>query len=340
MPKQTTESIRSQVVGMWRGKLRQEDIASALSISQSAVSKIIQKFKKTGSVSRRKGSGRHRLTTARTDRHLIRMIKKERKRTATSIQNEVTQLIDHPVSRQTINLRLIRGDYRARRPLRKPKRNERQKRARRQWAEAYRNWTDQQWRRVVFTDESCFELRHVDRRMRVRRLTGEAMRSDCIDETVAHGGGNVQVWGAITMDAKSDLVVLVTTITGQSYRLLLEQCALPFARQRLGNHFYYQDDNAPPHRSGAVKAFLAQEGIQCLPWPAQSPDLNVIEHMWDELGRRIQKRDPPPNTLQQLRGALKEEWDAIPQAYVRKLVRSMPDRVKAVLKSKGSHTRF
>jgi hypothetical protein len=75
--------------------------------------------------------------------------------------------------------------------------------------------------------------------MRVRRRTGEAMRGDCIDETLAHGGGNIQVWGAVTMDAKSDLVILDTTVTGQSYRQLLEQHALPFARQHLGNHFYY-----------------------------------------------------------------------------------------------------
>lgn len=154
--------------------------------------------------------------------------------------------------------------------------------------------------------------------MRARRLAGEATRNDCIDETLAHGGGNVKAWGTITMDAKSDRVVLDTTVTGQSYRLLLKQCALSFARLHLGNHFYYQDGNAPSHRTGVMKAFLAQEGIQWLPWPTQPPDINVTEHKWNELDRQIQKRDPSPNMMQQLCDVVKEEWDAIPQVSVRK----------------------
>lgn len=87
----------------------------------------------------------------------------------------------------------------------------------------------------------------------MRRQKGEVMRNDCIEETMAHGGFYVLVWGAIIMDAKSYLVILDNTVTGQSYRQLLQEHALPFARRHLVNHFYYQDDYAPPHRTATVK---------------------------------------------------------------------------------------
>lgn len=146
--------------------------------------------------------------------------------------------------------------------------------------------------------------------------------------------------GAITKDSKSELVILDSNVTGQTYRQLLQEHAIPFARLHLPGGFYYQDDNATAHRAATVKNFLAAEGIHCLPWPAQSPDMNPIEHMWDVLGRRIQERSPPPSTLQELRLALQHEWDAIPQEIVRDLIQGMPRRISALLQSGGSHTKY
>jgi transposase len=51
------------------------------------------------------------------------------------------------------------------------------------------------------------------------------------------------------------------------------------------------DDNARPHRSRAVTAYLQSEAVTSVPWPAMRPDLNLIEHICDLLGRRIQARE-------------------------------------------------
>ncbi|ESO86381.1 hypothetical protein LOTGIDRAFT_79488, partial [Lottia gigantea] len=68
----------------------------------------------------------------------------------------------------------------------------------------------------------------------------------------------------------------------------------------------FMDDNARPHRSRAVNDFMRTSVITTLPWPAMSPDLNTIEHIWDFIGRRA--REPPVQTLRQLEAALHQEW--------------------------------
>ncbi|GFV35168.1 transposable element Tcb2 transposase [Trichonephila clavipes] len=53
------------------------------------------------------------------------------------------------------------------------------------------------------------------------------------------------------------------------------------------------DDNCRPHRANLVEDFLFEEGIVRIEWPACSPDMNPIEHVWDALGRRVAGHQPP-----------------------------------------------
>ncbi len=84
-----------------------------------------------------------------------------------------------------------------------------------------------------------------------------------------------------------------------------------------------QDDNAPVHRANVVKAWKARNELECLEWPAQSPDLNPMENLWMTLKRGISARDPPPKTVNELKIIVQEEWKKIPLKDVQNLVKSM-----------------
>ncbi|GFX61831.1 transposable element Tc3 transposase [Trichonephila clavipes] len=87
------------------------------------------------------------------------------------------------------------------------------------------------------------------------------------------------------------------------------------------------DDNTRPHRTLAVEKLLESEGITRMDWPAFSPDLNPIEHMWDALGRRIAARLHHPENTQQLKQMLIEEWALLPQEMLHQLVLTRAKKV-------------
>ena len=72
------------------------------------------------------------------------------------------------------------------------------------------------------------------------------------------------------------------------------------------------DDNVRAHRALMFDEYLESKDIQRMAWPANSPDLNLIEHAWDALGRVIAMRQPPPRNILELKIALLEEWEGLP----------------------------
>ncbi len=83
---------------------------------------------------------------------------------------------------------------------------------------------------------------------------------------------------------------------------ILRPIVVPFIHD---HHLMLQHDNARPHVARICTQFLEAENIPVLAWPAYSPDMSHIEHVWDALDRPIRQRAPVPANIQQLRTALK-----------------------------------
>ena len=93
-------------------------------------------------------------------------------------------------------------------------------------------------------------------------------------------------------------------------------------------------DKARPHVERICRQFLNRNNVNVLPWPAVSPDMNPIEHIWDYLGRKVRARGNVHN-LRDLENALIQEWNNIPNVVIRRYARSMRGRLAACINSRG-----
>ena len=101
----------------------------------------------------------------------------------------------------------------------------------------------------------------------------------------------------------------------------------------------FMHDGAPCHRSRVVKKFLGDKNIQLLEWFGNSPDLNQIENLWMLLKNKVSEKQP--TNAKSLVTAIKEiRTKEISAEYCKKLIDSTPQRIKAVVRNRGGHTKY
>ncbi|GFU33124.1 transposable element Tcb2 transposase [Trichonephila clavipes] len=290
-------------------------VAAEFGIAHSIVSRLWRQFQTTGIAIRGFSSGRPRETTPADDRYIVLQARRNRRQTAGEIARHTTQATGRPISCFTVARRLHGGGLFARRPVRCVPLTPAYRRRRSLWCWEHRNWRDNEWGRVLFTDESRFSLSSDSHRILIWREREAAI----IPRTSLKGTGSVNG-------------------TRCSNEILLPYVRL--FRGAMGLQFLFMDDNAPCHRTVAAEQLLESEDIERMDWPARSPDLNPIEHVWDFLGRRLAARTLPPVAIRELRLALQDEWAAMPQQLIDTLILSMGRRCETCLAVRGDHTPY
>jgi hypothetical protein len=147
--------------------------------------------------------------------------------------------------------------------------------------------------------------------------------------------------GSFFMKWTCPLTILHRSLNAEVYKDSLTPCILFRVEDQFGDDdCLYQHDSAPCHKARSLSEWFMENKVPEMDWPAQCPDLNSIEHLWDESERRFRSRTQHPASLTALATALQEKWAAILPETFRHLVESLPGRVRAVKKTKGGPTQY
>lgn len=316
-------------------------IARSLRRSLSTIHRSIQRYRLTNTLVRRRGQGRKRCTSRRDDRFLQLQVRRNTRLTAVQARNVLEEVRAVRMSERTVRRRFEEVGIGSYVPAKAPKLERHHRTNRLHFGREHRDWDFDDWGQVLFTDECRVMLNQIDGRQRVWRRKGERYIQSNFENTVAYGGGSIMVWGGICLGARTELVVVDGgNLNADRYiREILEEHVVPFA-PFIGNNFVLMQDNARAHSARTVQTYLNHVGITVMEWPARSPDMNPIEHVWDLLKRSVKSRMPPPNNLNELRNALLEEWQRLPQETIDNIIRSMPRRMETLIRARGGNTRY
>lgn len=316
----------------------QAKVAIKYGINQSTVSRAVKHAEERGHTKDLPKPGRPRKIDAKTQRVLGRTLRSGAAETAVELHRDILPT----VSTETIRHSLRKLGLDAHKKIKKPMLTYQHKRRRLAWAKAHEHWTVDDWRQVIFSDESPYHLIGSAGVQWCWRKPGEAYDSRYIKNTAKHGGGSVMVWGCITGQGRGRIVKCDESVNAAFYQRVLGTGYLGTLKDRsIPKHQHiFQHDGAPAHTSKKIKSLLRDFNVDVLDWPAQSPDMNLIENVWSILDQNVRRRGTKWKNKDELWRALGDEWEKLPDWIIDKLYNSMPDRVAALIKAKGGHTRY
>lgn len=340
--RELTPFERGQVIGMCKAGKNRLTISNVLKIPKSTVRDTINRYAISQNGTSEKRSGRPRALNDNDQQQLRNILKENNRLTLAETQQKFQDSQNKIVSEKTIRKNLHQLGLHSRIAASKPFLNESQRVKRLQWCINHQDWSVQKWKTVIWSDESRFTLYQSDGPCRVWREAGARFNIENLSPSIKHGGGGIMVWGCFSGRGLGPLVKVDGKMNRFDYIQILNDHLLPLVHSQFHRRPYaFQDDNAPVHRAKDVENWIAEKNIKVLSdWPSQSPDLNPIEHLWNELEQKIRKRYTRPKNLRELEMALQEEWRRIPSEVYINLIESMPKRINACIESQGWPTKY
>ena len=150
------------------------------------------------------------------------------------------------------------------------------------------------------------------------------------------------MWGCMSWDGVGYCCKIDGRMDGEFYSQILEdelQNNLEWQGKGPAD-IIFQQDNDPKHTSKLAKSWFKDHGIQVMEWPAQSPDLNPIEHLWFHLKKQLSDHKTPLSGILELWERVEKEWEEIKPEVCQNLIESMPRRIQAVIRARGRYTKY
>ena len=260
---------------------------------------------------------------------------------------QATQFINsinsNPVSSQTVRQTLKEAGLHSATKKKVPMLKSGHREKRLKFARYHENWTVEDWKRVLWSDETKINQIGSDGKVYVWKILGEPLSDHITTPTVKHGGGNnLMVWGCMGWNGVGKLIEVQEKMDAKQYCEILEEGVVEsFEKLKMEEgQQYFQQDNDTKHTSQLAKTWFSDNDIVVIDWPAQFPDLNPIEHLWSYIKHKLQGYEVPPKGVHELWERVVKEWNQIPPEVCQNLIESMPRRIGAVIKAKGGHTKY
>ena len=327
---------RMCIIELKKTGMKNSAIAKKLSISDSVVSRIIKQHAETDSLDRKPHSGRPKKVTVHTTRRIKWCIEKDPSITSAQLQVELSPL--RAVSARTVRRESVRLGYHSFHSLQKPLMTRGHLTKRLAFCKKTKDWTPEDWAKVMWSDESNFNL-FQNMNDKVRRKRGSDPTSPHFTRpTVKHPPG-VMVWGCMCTGGRGGLFFLDKNkrMYQTVYLEVLSNRLLPFVSIR--DTGIFMQDGAPCHTAKTVKTWINGQNLELLDWPPNSLDINPIENLWCIMKARVATQRL--TTISQLKEALTRIWvEEITPELCKNLVDSMPRRVAAILKNNGFPSKY
>ena len=342
--KQLSEYQRGQIIAFFECKKTYAEISDKVDVPISTIGYVIKAYKTKGVTVPPKRTGKPKVFTDRTKSAMERAFRSAPFAPIT-LQHQRFVAGGMKMSRSTFVGRMKDLGYASYSPARKPALNDKQRGNRLKWCQERVDWTPDQWRSVIWSDESRFMLVGNDGGIRVVRKAGERYLEQHVLHTHKFGKGSIMVWGCFWAGGLGPLVTLTGTVNQEKYVDCLANNFLPWYQKLVeGNQreYIFQEDGAPCHTGGYTTWYKRKRcDVKSFDfWPAQSPDLNPIEHLWAYIAHKLRDKRGELANLAQLEAFVHKTWSEIPSQILESLISSMPERYRAVVANNGGTTRY
>ncbi|KAG0635220.1 hypothetical protein HOY80DRAFT_1140058 [Tuber brumale] len=178
----------------------------------------------------------------------------------------------------------------------------------------------------------------------VTRKASEEFHSDCVVKIFESGQETKMVWGAFCRTTRSKLVFIPSKVKVDStfyVNNIMHPHLVPLWYQCCEKYDWVTviEDGAPGHKDYSIQ-YRNLNVLEATKWPAQSPDLNLIEALWLDMENELGETWGRIGDIKTLERALSMVWNAIPNQRLESLIRTMPEHLQAAIDADGGVTRY
>jgi transposase len=328
-----TLADRWTVVTWHKEGLSIAEIARKTKLDRQFIKRWIQKFEADEPMEEGKRTGRPRKRTPRVEAAIERAMRGKRRRSSRVVARDLKRLRIADISRRTVQRAAHHCGLRPFKQRKSSRLTKDHKQQRLGFAKANRK---KDWSAVVFSDEHKFK--QFKGGNPAHNLVWAKSVTEVPVKEVERWGLTVDVWAGISSKGKTKLEVYEGTLDAKGYQDVLKKALMPAAMEWFEDEkdgWELQQDKATCHTAKSTMRFLEDNGIGVVDgWPTKGDDINPMENLWAILDEKLERKKF--TTRQGMKKAVAQIWNSIDEELLNKLIESIPDRLRRIVKAKGA----